>query len=142
MTTTTSEETKRRPSWTAIVLLTAIGGVALFLYFGASDPGGPTVRLRTEAFIQALGAATEACRMDNGPFPKNLDNHTFQADLSGAYAGRIYINFKPSEVNDKGELIDEWGTPFRIWYISDKEIGITSAGPDKTFGTADDITNQ
>lgn len=41
-------------------------------------------------------------------------------------------------VNDRGELCDRWGTPFRFHQISGDRMEIRSAGPDRKFGTGDD----
>jgi len=35
-----------------------------------------------------------------------------------------------------------WGTPFRITFGPNSDVSVISAGPDKIFGTPDDITNQ
>jgi len=54
-----------------------------------------------------------------------------------------HINFiDPSagmRVNDKGELVDAWGTPYFFHQISGSEMEIHSAGPDKIMWTADDL---
>jgi len=54
-----------------------------------------------------------------------------------------HINFvDPSagmRVNEKGELVDAWGTPYFFHQISGSEMEIHSAGPDKIMWTADDI---
>ena len=42
-------------------------------------------------------------------------------------------------VNDKGELIDPWGTPYFFHALSGKEMEIHSAGPDGVMWTADDL---
>jgi hypothetical protein len=86
--------------------------------------------------------ATQSYIADNGSLPKNLDDRTFYDLLTGADSGKVYMLFKTNQVNSSGESIDAWGTPFRISRISDTEVKIESAGPDKIFGTADDITNQ
>jgi len=80
---------------------------------------------------------------DNGSFPKNLDNHLFIEALSGKNPEKAaYMLIKARNLNSKGELIDDWGTPFRISYFSASDVLILSAGPDKIFGTSDDISNQ
>jgi len=56
--------------------------------------------------------------------------------------GISFFEFHPTALNDKGELIDPWGTPYRISIEGEATIHIRSAGPDKIFGTADDITGQ
>ena len=42
-------------------------------------------------------------------------------------------------LNDKGELIDRWDTPYFFHQISGIEMEIRSAGPDKRMWTDDDI---
>ncbi len=42
-------------------------------------------------------------------------------------------------VNDNGELVDRWGTPYFFHQISGADTEIRSAGPDKIMYTADDI---
>jgi hypothetical protein len=41
-------------------------------------------------------------------------------------------------INDQGQLIDRWGTPYIFHALSGKHMQIASAGPDKKIGTADD----
>lgn len=43
------------------------------------------------------------------------------------------------ELNEKGELVDEWGTPYFFHQMSATHMDITSAGPDRKLNTADDI---
>jgi hypothetical protein len=45
-------------------------------------------------------------------------------------------------INDKGELIDPWGTPYFFHQLSGAEMEIRSAGPDKTMWTADDLVTR
>lgn len=42
-------------------------------------------------------------------------------------------------LNDKGELVDRWGTPYFFHQLSKTSMEIRSAGPDRTFGTPDDV---
>jgi len=41
-------------------------------------------------------------------------------------------------MNEKGELVDRWGTPYFFHQISGTEMEIHSAGPDRVMGTPDD----
>lgn len=45
-------------------------------------------------------------------------------------------------VNEKGELLDGYGTPFFFHQLSGKEMEIHSAGPDKMMWTADDLVTK
>ena len=42
-------------------------------------------------------------------------------------------------LNNRGELIDPWGTPYFFHQLSGTEMEIHSAGPDKVMWTADDL---
>jgi hypothetical protein len=41
-------------------------------------------------------------------------------------------------LNDKGELIDRWGTPYFFHQLSKTQMEIRSAGPDRVMWTGDD----
>ena len=45
-------------------------------------------------------------------------------------------------LNDRGELVDRWGTPLFFHQLSRNVMEIRSAGADRTMGTADDIVAQ
>lgn len=42
-------------------------------------------------------------------------------------------------INDQGELVDPWGTPYFFHQLSGHEMEIRSAGPDKIMWTDDDL---
>jgi hypothetical protein len=44
----------------------------------------------------------------------------------------IILVGRKNEVNEKGEFVDPWGTPLRI-YFSDSGVLIRSAGPNRRF---------
>jgi hypothetical protein len=54
-----------------------------------------------------------------------------------------HINFINTEagmrVNENGELVDSWGTPFFFHQLSKTDMEIHSAGPDRTMWTTDDV---
>lgn len=68
------------------------------------------------------------------------DNSEITAALMGKNPKQV--NFITAEsglrVNDKGELIDAWGTPFFFHQMSGKLMEIHSAGEDKKMWTFDD----
>jgi hypothetical protein len=43
------------------------------------------------------------------------------------------------KLNEEGELLDRWGTPYFFHQLSKEEMEIRSAGPDKKMWTVDDI---
>jgi hypothetical protein len=57
-------------------------------------------------------------------------------------ANNAHVRFDLPEgqaLNEKGELLDRWGTPYFFHQLSAKEMEIRSAGPDRKFYTSDDI---
>jgi hypothetical protein len=67
------------------------------------------------------------------------------AEITGALTGNnpLKLAFVPPDhpaINDRGELCDRWGTPFRFHQLSGTVMEITSAGPDRRFATEDDST--
>lgn len=45
-------------------------------------------------------------------------------------------------INDQGELVDPWGTPYFFHALSGHEMEVRSAGPDKIMWTADDLVTE
>ena len=45
-------------------------------------------------------------------------------------------------LNENGELVDRWGTPYFFHQLSARDMEIRSAGPDKALWTSDDIVQK
>jgi hypothetical protein len=77
---------------------------------------------------------------NNGGFPIGTNAEITRA-LRGENARHI-IFVTPDEMpmNDRGELIDDWQTPYFFHQVSGSQMEIYSAGPDKQMWTADDLT--
>ena len=69
------------------------------------------------------------------------DNAEITAALNGRNPGQVtFVNPEAGQgVNDRGELVDNWGTPFFFHQISGTVMEIRSAGPDRKMWTADDL---
>lgn len=53
------------------------------------------------------------------------------------------IRFLPETfpgLHEDGKVADRWGTPWRFHALSGQEMEVFSAGPDREFGTPDDLT--
>jgi hypothetical protein len=73
---------------------------------------------------------------DGNPVGENAE---ITRALTGANALKLALVPKDHPaVNPGGELTDRWGTPFRFHQLSGTRMEIRSAGPDRSFGTADD----
>jgi len=76
-------------------------------------------------------------------FPREGNPVGENADITAALSGDNPLGFvliprNHPAINAAGELCDRWGTPFRFHQISGQVMEIRSAGPDRTFATADD----
>lgn len=56
--------------------------------------------------------------------------------------GVRYLPEQLLRLNDRGELLDAWGTPYFFHQLSAQETEIRSAGPDKTMWTHDDLLSK
>lgn len=69
------------------------------------------------------------------------NNREITAKLNGGNPKQV-VFLKEEDgmrINGRGELIDNWGTPFFFHQISASEMEIRSAGPDGKMWTADDL---
>ncbi len=137
---------KRQPQMPRIVRIALLLAIAVLISFWILMAGNVTMKMskrrETVSMMMALDTAAVSYTTDNGPLPKNLDNHTLWADLSGADSGKVYMSFKTSQMNDKGEIVDPWGTPLHVAVGAGGNLQMRSAADDKIFGTQDDITAQ
>jgi hypothetical protein len=68
-------------------------------------------------------------------------NPEITATLTGNNPGHV-VFLKPEDgmrLNERGELIDNWGTPYFFHQLSRTEMEIHSAGPDRKMWTSDDL---
>jgi hypothetical protein len=92
--------------------------------------------------LTVLDNARVAIHSYNGRFGENPvgDNAEITAALMGNNPKQV--NFVTPEsglrVNEKGEMIDAWGTPFFFHQLSGQITEIRSAGEDKIMWTLDD----
>jgi len=76
-------------------------------------------------------------------FPREGNPVGENAEITTALMGenRLGLALIPKNhraVNNRGELCDRWGTPFRFHQLSGSRMEIRSAGPDQKFLTDDD----
>lgn len=71
--------------------------------------------------------------------PVGVENFEFTQSLRGKNPKSVIFVADDSPALKGNELVDRWGTPYFFHPISRDQIEITSAGPDKTLWTNDDI---
>jgi hypothetical protein len=122
------------------IILVLIGDILL-----AGIGSGLKASPRAKASNQIIQICT-ACQnyaTEYGTLPPTSENYRLIKILSGDNPRGIpFITLRPSDLSPNGEMIDPWKTPFRITFDPDSKVHVVSAGPDKIFGTPDDITNQ
>lgn len=68
-----------------------------------------------------------------GNYPTGNNAEIAKALLEGQNPKKIIIlAVRKAELNSKGEIVDPWGTPIKI-YFANNEVLIRSAGPNKQF---------
>src|SRR5215471_20706405 len=77
-----------------------------------------------------------------GSYPTGNNAAITKAMLGQTGKKVLILTVRRSDINDKGEVVDPWGTPYQF-YFSNDQVLIRSAGPNKAFEdsatpTADD----
>jgi hypothetical protein len=67
-----------------------------------------------------------------GTYPTGNNSAITKALLGQTEKKVLILAVRRSDVNDKGEIVDPWGTPLQF-YFSHNEVLIRSAGPNKAF---------
>jgi hypothetical protein len=108
-------------------------------------PAGPASPLQFTNFEPAtvLENVGRAVRLYGDMFGGNPVGNN--AEITAALAGDNprHINFLNAEagmrVNENGEMVDPWGTPYFFHQLSGHEMEIRSAGEDRKMWTPDDL---
>ncbi len=117
---------------------TLVGIVAGFLIPVAMNRRIPPM-VETNFIMSSLGLAVGAYRQEYGQLPSS-ENRDLVKELTGQNAKDTpFMMFRRRSLNSLGEAVDSWGTPLRFAWPDGRSAQIISAGPDRTFGTADDI---
>lgn len=93
-----------------------------------------TDKSQVQALAHALRTALMGYQEAHGQFPEGEQDRIMK-ELRGGNSKRIVFFECPREIlNDHGEMIDPWGTPFRIGFDYARMIvKIHSAGPNRAF---------
>lgn len=82
--------------------------------------------------IDNLFAGLQQYKEHVGNYPTGNNAQIVKALLGQNPKNVIILVSRKNELNEKGELVDPWGTPLRI-YFSDTSVLIRSAGPNGRF---------
>jgi len=93
------------------------------------------VNARTNRFnedVDNLFYALQQYKERIGTYPVGNNAQVVQALLGNNPKNLIILVGRKKELNSKGEFVDPWGTPLRI-YFAGEGILVRSAGPNKRF---------
>ena len=129
-------------------ILVAIGVLTLIVGFMYAGQQWNKLRVNARsaeynADVDNLFTALQKYKERVGTFPIGGNIEVSKA-LQGNNPKNVIVIVGPkTRINDKGEFVDPWGSPLRI-YFSDNGVLIRSAGPNRRFDDstvmeADDI---
>ncbi len=100
--------------------------------------GNPEAR----ADIQNVSLMFRDFRTRMGGNPVGANAEIMKAIMGGNPAQGTFGPPPGQALNDKGELVDRWGTPYFFHQLSKNNMEIRSAGPDKIMWNNDDIVGR
>ena len=91
--------------------------------------------------IRSFVTVMESYKDEFGTYPTG-DNSTIFGALRGTNPKKMmFLDVPPRSISADGAFVDPWETPYEIKVISTNRLSIRSAGKNKHFGDADDVTN-
>lgn len=121
----------RRILLIVVVLLAGIGAVWGWTAVNKWTKDKPVRELYAE--VDNLFEAFHQFKVHVGSYPVGNNVEIAKSLLEGNNPKKIVIlAVKKAELNAKGEIVDPWGTPLKI-YFANNEVLIRSAGPNKQF---------
>ena len=114
-----------------VLLVVAILGIlAAIVVVNVSGRREEAMIQATRASISGVCAALSLYEVDTGKYPSSLQALVQKTDEPNWHGP--YVN--------GGVPVDTWGTPLG-YTKTENSYKVTSAGPDRSLGTSDDLTN-
>jgi len=127
----------------SIVIFIAFLVVALWVYFNWEDSGIDSKIPETKNFLHSLTDPLERLRKDTGQYPEpKVGLNLLKAPLTiekDAKDEKLEKKWRGPYVDLKRPFTDPWDMPIK-YSLDGEHYILRSAGPDKTFGSEDDIT--
>jgi len=126
-----------------VIRVVVYGGLVAFILYLALKPN---IHDRTwfrisRMEIYSFAAAMESYKDAYGTYPTG-DNSTVFGALRGNNPKKlIFLDVHPRSISADGAFVDPWQTPYEIRVNSTNSVSVRSAGKNKHFGDADDVTN-
>ena len=102
-------------------------------------PKGTVQRMRCRLEISDIAAGLKKYKTVYQVYPSGNKSSVWK-QLAGDNPQKIiFTEIRADTINTNGEFLDPWETPYGINFLSTNSFVISSAGPNKKFGNADDI---
>jgi len=93
-----------------------------------------TDKAQVQDLAHSLRTALVGYREEHGQFPEGEQDRIMKELRGGNRKEIVFFECPREALNDRGEMIDPWGTPFRITFDYSRMIPkIHSAGPNLAF---------
>ena len=121
-----------------VMAFIAFGVLCICLLFLFPD-GGKSKMPSARQEMNGLNAALSLYRTSFGQYPTGTKAEILRAIMGDNPQHRSLAKVSPRLISPAGELCDTWGTPYEIQFEGANSFTIISAGPDRKFGTSDDV---
>lgn len=132
-----NEEFVQKIKRVALLLVIAVlTGGAVWGYFAVRDWNSQRNQRALAAEVDQLFEAFHKYKTIVGRYPSGSNAQIAKSIREGDNEKHLMIMaVRDGQLNAKGEIIDPWGTPLKI-YFAQNEVLIRSAGPNKQFEDA------
>ena len=120
----------RRAAFLFLVAGLLVGGGWIWTSCSRVEAARPMAKLNKD--VDGLFEAFQQYKEHVGRYPEGSNAEIAKALFGKNPKNVIILVVKKKDLNPKGELVDPWGTPLKI-YFSANEVLIRSAGPNKFF---------
>jgi hypothetical protein len=125
----------------AFAFLVAVSLLCLFLVIPHGN-GANAAKALTQYRLHRVWAAIMNYESEYSSPPATAENAPLMKVLRANNPKKdVFLNLERGERNKKGEIVDAWGTPLRISLDDPNNPVVQSAGPDKVWGTKDDMSS-
>ena len=129
----------KRVAQILFILVAIAGGVWGYIAVRKWQAGQNERALSAE--VDQLFEAFHKYKQIVGKYPQGSNTEIAKSVREGNNEKRLMIlAVKDSQLNAKGEIVDPWGTPLKI-YFAQNEVLIRSAGPNRQFEDAKTLTD-
>ena len=109
---------------------------------GVSSKASPNIDTASETDLDKITLMFRDYRTITGENPVGTNAEIMKSIMGGNPKGAMLGPPEGQSVNENGELLDRWGTPYFFHQLTRDLTEIHSAGPDRKMWTADDIVSK